>query len=408
MARWVVPWLALLVLGAAVAASAGVTATLDRGQASEPALGATQTDFDSTEFDITVYGNGSARWTFKYKKRLNETERQNFEEFAAKFNNQSDPELFVNFKRRAESLTSQGTNATGRTMEARDFSKRAFVTQLGSQGVVRMSFTWTNFGATEGEKVIVGDVFEGGLYIGPNQRLVFHPGPDVIFAEVSPDPEIKDGDTLRASETIAWEGPRDFVSGPTVTFAPPSAVNSPDNGGPGGPSGGTFGQFGVLPWVALALVVLVGLAGGFAYRSGSLRRFGVGGPGGPGGPGGAGGTDGASGGGGPGGAEATGGAGGATTASSTGGAAEPAVSDEELLSDEDRVMQLLEESGGRMKQVNIVDETGWSKSKVSMLLSEMEDEDHISKLRVGRENIISLKGEEPEAAGSPFEQETED
>ena len=68
-------------------------------------------------------------------------------------------------------------------------------------------------------------------------------------------------------------------------------------------------------------------------------------------------------------------------------------------------MGLLEENGGRMKQVNIVDETDWSKSKVSMLLSEMEDEGQISKLRVGRENIISKKGMEPEAAGSPFEDE---
>jgi uncharacterized membrane protein len=76
----------------------------------------------------------------------------------------------------------------------------------------------------------------------------------------------------------------------------------------------------------------------------------------------------------------------------------------EQLSDEDRVIQLLEENGGRMKQVNIVDNTEWSKSKVSMLLSDMEDDGEISKLRVGRENIISLAGEEPDAAGSPFEE----
>jgi len=68
------------------------------------------------------------------------------------------------------------------------------------------------------------------------------------------------------------------------------------------------------------------------------------------------------------------------------------------------VKKLLHENGGRMKQVNIVDETGWSKSKVSMLLSEMEDEGDISKLRVGRENIISLDGHEPDAAGSPLDE----
>jgi uncharacterized membrane protein len=81
----------------------------------------------------------------------------------------------------------------------------------------------------------------------------------------------------------------------------------------------------------------------------------------------------------------------------------PSVADDELLSDEDRVVALLEANDGRMRQVKIVEETDWSKSKVSMLLSEMDDAGTISKLRVGRENIISLDGMEPEAAKSPFE-----
>ena len=78
---------------------------------------------------------------------------------------------------------------------------------------------------------------------------------------------------------------------------------------------------------------------------------------------------------------------------------------EKFLSDEDRVINLLEENDGRMRQVSIVEKTEWSKSKVSMLLSDMEADGQISKLRVGRENIISITGEEPDAAGSPFDDE---
>lgn len=81
------------------------------------------------------------------------------------------------------------------------------------------------------------------------------------------------------------------------------------------------------------------------------------------------------------------------------------ITEEDLLSDDDRVLMLLQDNDGRMKQANIVHETGWSKSKVSVLLSEMDDEDLISKLRVGRENIICITGDEPEAARSPFEDE---
>ena len=64
--------------------------------------------------------------------------------------------------------------------------------------------------------------------------------------------------------------------------------------------------------------------------------------------------------------------------------------DEELLSDEERVERLLEANGGRMKQAHIVRDTDWSNAKVSQLLSSMEDEDRIDKLRIGRENLISF------------------
>jgi uncharacterized membrane protein len=75
------------------------------------------------------------------------------------------------------------------------------------------------------------------------------------------------------------------------------------------------------------------------------------------------------------------------------------------LTDRELIVDILEDNDGRMKQARIVDATGWSKSKVSMLLSEMEDDDEVTKLRVGRENIVSLSGNEPDAAGSPFDGE---
>jgi hypothetical protein len=135
--------------------------------------------------------------------------------------------------------------------------------------------------------------------------------------------------------------------------------------------------------LVVLVIVLLGLGGGFAVYATDADAGGFGWP-----------TTSESG------AGATAGAAGAESE-----IGEAPVADEELLSDEARVLGLLEEHGGRMKQVDIVDETEWSKSKVSMLLSDMEDDGEISKLRVGRENIISKTGHEPEAAGSPFEEE---
>ena len=64
--------------------------------------------------------------------------------------------------------------------------------------------------------------------------------------------------------------------------------------------------------------------------------------------------------------------------------------DLELLSDEERVVHLLEHNGGRMKQATIVKETDWSNAKVSQLLSSMAEEGTVEKLRIGRENLITL------------------
>ena len=68
--------------------------------------------------------------------------------------------------------------------------------------------------------------------------------------------------------------------------------------------------------------------------------------------------------------------------------------DPSLLSDEERVERLLERNDGRMKQATIVDEMGWSDAKVSQLLSAMAAEGRIDKLRLGRENLISLPDDE--------------
>ncbi|WP_408957995.1 helix-turn-helix transcriptional regulator [Natrinema sp. 74] len=80
---------------------------------------------------------------------------------------------------------------------------------------------------------------------------------------------------------------------------------------------------------------------------------------------------------------------------------------EEFMTDQERVRQLLRENGGRMKQSRIVDSVDWSKAKVSRLLADLEDDDQVTKLRLGRENLVCLPGHEPTASKSP-EQATDD
>nr|WP_233340415.1 helix-turn-helix domain-containing protein [Haloprofundus sp. MHR1] len=82
---------------------------------------------------------------------------------------------------------------------------------------------------------------------------------------------------------------------------------------------------------------------------------------------------------------------------------EPSLAEpESTLSDEERILQLLEAHDGQMRQVEIVEEVEWSKAKVSRLLSQLDEDGEITKLRLGRENLICTRGCEPEASRSPF------
>ena len=77
--------------------------------------------------------------------------------------------------------------------------------------------------------------------------------------------------------------------------------------------------------------------------------------------------------------------------------------DEDMLTDDERIRSLLIQYGGRMKQADITTETPWSKSTVSRKLKTMEADGTITRMQVGRENLVFLDGAEPDAAKSPFE-----
>lgn len=71
---------------------------------------------------------------------------------------------------------------------------------------------------------------------------------------------------------------------------------------------------------------------------------------------------------------------------------DPAI-DEELLTDEERVLRLLEAHGGRMKQQEVIDAVDWSRTKASDVVNEMNDAGQIEVYRLGRENVLALPGE---------------
>lgn len=331
--------------------------------------------------EVNIQENGNARWTVTARYILETTNEtaafdrliQDYVDGAAVGPSVS---VFAELARRGE-------NRTGRTMSIQAVNRSGEIinrSQAGSDtpgdavGVLVLEFRWTSFADTSGEGIRLGDVFGGNWDLAADQTLVIRPPAGYSVDTVRPSTAV-DGGVLR------WTGPQAFGENePAVVYLPSNSTPPPD---------------GLDPVIVLGYVVgiTVALLGGGLAVYAWVNRDHLFDPEGPlpigerdpssssvspntt--------TD-----------ESTVEQAPTGESPDTGRPEEPV--DPSLLSDEERVEVLLERNGGRMKQADIVSETDWSNAKVSQLLTSMADEDRVEKLRIGRENLITLAGETPE------------
>ena len=313
-----------------------------------PPATAQEAEGEHTTFAFELQPDGDARVTVTLRLQL-ETEEQveAFEQLREEHVTGASPQLST---RSFEQSAAAASASTGRRMTIRDVSRSA--ARQNRTGQFAITFTWTNFSAVADDRLILGDVFRS-----PDGTWLPKLDSDQELIVTFPDGyRVQSVSRPLQNGTIHVQGPATFEPGQ------PSAVLA------GTPAPWWSGLVPAAAGAGVLLVVGVALLYGFWYRpraAGSPDEAGAGGTVGNGG-------------------EAVGAP-----------VDEAAVADDPLLSDEERVLRLLEREGGRMKQVDIVEATDWSNAKVSQLLSEMAEQDRIDKLRIGRENLISLPGKGP-------------
>lgn len=351
--------LALLVVVAGLPPAAGAAQSVE--QQSPP--GAVSTDTlpsldapEQTRIVVEFRENRSARWSITMRYRLdtkNETEA--FRRYVTAFERRDvDAGLDVQMFR---TIVNRSSEATGRSMAVVAPEYRGTV---GNQtGTVTLSFTWTNFLTRTDENTLR---FNDAVLLPDNQTWLSSLQPGQTMVIRAPDGySVTDSPFGVENNSVVISGPREFDGNTDITYQRDS-IQSP-------------------PWGLVAgglVVAAVVLAGALLVRR---RRFPST-------------TDGG---------ELSADVVDVSEPDATPPAnpippddsSEPADDeaddiDLELLSDEERVERLLERNDGRMKQATIVRETGWSDAKVSQLLSSMADEGRVDKLRLGRENLISL------------------
>lgn len=335
-------------------------------------------DGPEVTIEIELRRSGNARFTVAMAFPLdNQRDRTAFRRLAREFK-RGDANLALGldaFKR-----ASQRANATiDRDMRVTHPDRTTDVEN--DTGTLRLSFTWSNFARQDGDLYRIGDAFNttDGTWLrglAEDQRLVIRPprGYAIHSAPVG-----------HTNSTMRIEGPTTFKPGFLRASYQPTAPDTTTSPG-GDRSGLVLAGVLLLGLTVLALAAYVfsrrepeGTDGKGETTSGAVVK--ASGP-----------------------AVETGtddqGTTGLTQGAAAGAAGEEKEQeseegvDLELLSDEERVEHLLRQNGGRMKQANIVSETGWSNAKVSQLLSAMAEEERVKKLRIGRENLIALPEED--------------
>ncbi|WP_233274654.1 helix-turn-helix transcriptional regulator [Haladaptatus cibarius] len=364
-----VVFLTLLVVGSAVSAAdtrqvASTNLDTPNGVDGTVASQSTpeETTTNGTTIRITPQSDGDARWNVSMEfVTRNENETAAFEELGDDFERGStnvgpSQELFIR-------IADQMESETGREMKILDVERT--YTPGNTTHTLSLSFVWTNFTQVEGDKIILRDAFlldgDSSTWLDSltaDQRLIIE-SPDGYRIQNSPNYGHNNG-------TVALEGPMSL--NPETREIDVTYTKTGD--------GDEEPFLSTTNIVLLLLVVSTGIGGLYVLMQ---RRDDES-------------TDDS-----PSGdppatvSEPRHDSGGEVVSDSEPEDDEP---DVELLSDEERVEHLLKQNGGRMKQAKIVTETNWSNAKVSQLLSAMDDDDRVDKLRIGRENLITLPDED--------------
>ncbi|MEA1994182.1 MAG: hypothetical protein U9N35_07320 [Euryarchaeota archaeon] len=279
---------------------------------------------------ITIREDGTAFWEFETRFELkNEEDKAFFEEYIEAL--EEEKEVLIEEKQMGIQETIDKLNlTTNRSMKIENLNLSYGVVETINKdyGVVKFQFLWYGFAEKKENRLLAGDVFLGGYHLAKNETMILEFPQSFIYRQAYPPP-----DETR-SNTLIWYGPRTFgEKEPSLAL---ERFESTDENSPSGtPEKQEERNKGIYLFAALIIVgILIGTFFILIRRNKEKKEY--------------------------------------------------------FFSDEEMILSILEQNDGKYLQNDIVKETGFSKSKVSQLLNEMEIKDVISKKKIGRNNLIIL------------------
>jgi hypothetical protein len=319
-------------------------------------------DADRIHIAVSIAENGSARVTVDYQFHLDDGNSSATAWERLREDVESNPEEYAAAERAKWNDTLvEGQNRTDREM---NISNVSVATEEDSApreiGHVTATFEWSAFALVELNRIEAGAALSG-FTLDDGTTLQFRWPEAYTVYQNEGEPQVDPAPADRPDGSVTWQGEET-----TFTDEQPRIVLIKNDGAGGAATDSDEGP--TMRWtivaLALAALALVGTAGWIVGRNRT------------------------------GGAPAD-----AETPRRTDGSAETgaAASDDpppELLSNEERVLRLLENRGGRIKQQEVVSELGWTEAKTSQVVGDLRENDDIEVFRIGRENVLALPDDE--------------
>jgi len=243
-------------------------------------------------------------------------------------------EYFEKLINETRELVNMASIVTNRSMNAENFKITTSIekTVTGSYGLIKYQYDWIGFAEVEDEHITIGDAFLEGPYLSRDDILIVEYPADYIVVTVLPKPD----DTRDFDRTLMWYGPRNFGEGePTVILGKRNIL---------------WGYMPLIIGLVIAGIAGIGSAGLWLFKF-RKREAGVIVP-----------------------------------------APEAKL---EIENDEEKVIKLLKEAGGALYQSTITKQLGFSKSKTSGLLKNMEKQGVVRRQKKGREKLVTLTEKDP-------------
>jgi uncharacterized membrane protein len=242
------------------------------------------------------------------------------------------------FQQKISNIVNVAINATNREMdiEPESIQLETVISWETQAKTTEYRFKWLNFSTTENGKLFFGDVFQvpeffSQLYGDGTLQITYPLNYTVI--SVSPTPNNQDD----ALQTLEWYRTQDFINGkPSITLSSKSQNDS------------TVGwSLGELTVAVSAIVVVVSLLGFYMIRQNKQK---------------------------------------AKAVPKTATVAGTALTE----SDEEKILKIIQSSGGALNQTAIAEKCRFSKAKTSQLLAELERKGVIKRFKKGRDKIVTL------------------